>query len=567
MTPIIPNTTELWLVMPEIGLILAMCAVLAVPFIRRDSVTLPTLTAMGGLGIALLFALTSTSSAMDSSSQAIFKGMLTVDPFSQFFKALLVFFTLLIVVQWRVAGRASASVFDAPDFLCLLLGATAGMALMASASHLLMIFIATESASMPSFVLAGFRKRTRIGSEGALKYVVFGSAASAIMLYGMSLIYGSTGTMNLQEIVWSAKTHGVSPLLAVGLMAMFAGFAFKLSAVPMHFWCPDVFEGAPIEVTTFLSVASKGAAVCLLLRVLHAFGESASLGFAAASSHFMGLAVGIAIIGAATATWGNLVAMHQNNIKRLLAYSSIAHAGYMVMAAGTAAVAAGTDELVGALLFYLTVYLFMNLGAFTVAALIAQQTGHEDIRQYAGLMRRSPLLATLLSLFLLSLFGMPGLGGFMGKVYLMISMAQVGSGAFALIAVLLLNTLLSLYFYLKPVYFMVFATDSSGQNHQPIPVRPAAMAILLVCTAALLWTGLLPSSVRRYAQDHGQIGTKLVRQVDRSDCPTTTPPNPENSINRNPSFPVDRPPSTPRPPRTPRLPATSRTPRTASAAW
>ena len=271
MIPQIPDWAQLQLAMPEVWLVAAMCAVILVPFVKRDSAYLPTGTAMIGLVLALLATLSTMTTTSAEGFGLIFSGMLTVDYFSQFFKVLLIVFTLLVLGQWWVASRGQVHVKDVPDFMCLLVGAALGMSLMVSASNLLMIFIAIESASLPSFALTGFRKHHRASSEGALKYVLFGAASSGVMLYGMSLIYGSVGSLSLAAIA-SQATGGLTPLLAVGLAAMFVGFAFKLSAVPLHFWCPDAFQGAPIEVTTFLSVASKGAAVCLLIRVLGAFG-------------------------------------------------------------------------------------------------------------------------------------------------------------------------------------------------------------------------------------------------------------------------------------------------------
>lgn len=472
-------------VMPEVWLVLGMCAVILVPFINRGSHVLPLFTALAGIVLALV----ATISVIGEPGQSVFHGMLAIDPFSQFFKVLLLLFTLFIVVLWLMTTRDETHVYDVPDYYCLLLGAVFGMALMASANNLLMIFIATEMASLPSFALAGFRKRHQVATEGSLKYVVFGAVSSAIMLYGMSLVYGMTGTLGLSGVA-AAASQDFSPLLAIGLLAMFAGIAFKLSAVPLHFWCPDVFQGAPFEVTTFLSVASKGAAVVLLLRILHNFGVQSG-------EAFVGMAVGVAILGGITATWGNLLAYHQTNIKRLLAYSSIAHAGYMIMAASLM-VLVRTDSdpglaasVAGAILFYLLVYLFMNLGAFTVAAVLARQTGNEDIRHYGGLINRSPMLTVLMSIFLLSLFGMPGLGGFMGKIYLMKAMAEVGGGAgIVLIALLLINTLISLYYYLRPVYFMVMVPDTESRPSVSTP--GVGMAILTVCVIGVLWTGVLP---------------------------------------------------------------------------
>ena len=470
-------------VAPECCLVLGMCAVILVPFIRRLDIRLPVVASLVALLAALIFI-----PATASMPRSLFHGMLVVDPFSQFFKLMLIVFTALIVGQWWLLKPERGHAFDTPDFLCLLLGATFGLSLMASANNLLMIVVATEAASLPSFALAGFRKQGRRGTEGSLKYVLFGSVASAVMIYGMSLIYGATGTLSLPGVAEAAlRSGGMSPLLALGMLAMFAGFAFKLSAVPMHFWCPDVFQGAPMSVTTFLSVASKGAAVILTARVIHAFGIAREIDPIIGKNLFTGLAVAVAILGGVTATWGNLLAFHQNNFKRLLAYSSIAHAGYMIM--GMAALIhpeKSGGDVATALLFYILVYLFMNLGAFTIVGLVAAKTGSEDIRDYTGLIKRSPAIAALLILFLLSLFGMPGLGGFMGKIYIAKAMGGLGTGGMVLIAVLLINTLISLYFYMRPVYYMVFATDTEDRPSFPLAT---GQALLFTCAAMILLTG------------------------------------------------------------------------------
>lgn len=486
---------------------MGMCAVILVPFINRRSDTLPTLTAVAILILALISAVR-VLNQLDQPGHSIFYGMLAVDQFSQFFKIMLCLFTIFVIVQWTIVTRHETHVYDVPDFHCLLLGATFGMLLMASANNLLMIFIAIETASLASFGLAGFRKRHRVGSEGSLKYVIFGAVSSAIMLYGMSLLYGTTGSLGLSDVATVAAQE-FSPLLAVGLLAMFAGIAFKLSAVPLHFWCPDVFQGAPFEVTTFLSVASKGAAVVLLVRILYVFGAQVPPGGAG----FVGIAVGVAALGMVTATWGNLLAYHQRNIKRLLAYSSIAHAGYMIMAASLM-VLVRTDSdttlsvsMKGAILFYLLIYMFMNLGAFTVAAVVARAPdGHsrEDISDYTGLITRSPLLAVMMALCLLSLFGMPGLAGFMGKLYLMIAMFEIGRGVgTVLVAVLLINTLISLYYYLRPIYYMVLATDT--ENRPRVASYGLGSVMIVLCCAVLLWIGVLPGRARQVTSTYSPM--------------------------------------------------------------
>ena len=517
---------DLRLVMPECILVLGMCAVILVPFIRRRDAILPTWAA----ALALLAALLATLGGLMSGGgaeagggspetyRAVFHGALMIDPFGQFFKILLLLFTMLIVLQWLITSSRQIDARNVPDFLCLLLGATTGMMLMASANNLLMIVIATETASLPSFALAGFRKRQRLGSEGALKYVLFGAAASSIMIYGMSLLYGCTGTLSLAGVAAAATGAGVSPLFAIGLAAMLVGIGFKLSAVPMHFWCPDVFQGAPVVVTTFLSVASKGAAVALLLRVLVAFNGPG----------LSGLAVGVAILGAVTALWGNLLAYHQNHLRRLLAFSSIAHAGYMIMAAAVVVVADEPMRVCAAVLFYVLVYMFMNLGAFTVGALIANRTGSEDIRDYRALFARSPALAVLMSLFLVSLVGLPPLGGFWAKVFLMTAMSQLGVAGSVLIAVLLFNTLLSLYYYLRPVLQMIRPADTQAR---PVFAPGAAgLALLVVCAVPLLWTGVVPGYAHRLATDYATLLTS-----DPAPPPGRTPARPPQKLAQTPS--------------------------------
>lgn len=488
--------SDLMLVLPECILIIGMCLIILLPFVKRTGPTLLTWSTAVTLLVALLANLLVMTDKGDQVYRAAFAGMLMIDPFSQFFKIILLLFSMFVVLQWLILDPRDSDPKDLPDFMCLLLGAVTGMALMASANNLLMLLIATETASLPSFALAGFRKRHRTGSESALKYVLFGAASSAIMIYGISLIYGATGTLSLNGVAMAAR-EGVSPLLAVGLAGLIAGIGFKLSAVPLHFWCPDVFEGAPVVVTTFLSVASKGAAVVMLARVLASFHG--------AGADVVGLAAGVGVLGAITATWGNLMAIQQNHLRRLLAFSSIAHAGYMMM--GVSIVALRGQEFfnhaLSAVLFYLLVYMFMNLGAFTVGAMVAARRGSEDIRDYAGMVHTSPLLAILMLIFLLSLFGMPGLGGFNGKIFLMVALSHVGVGGFAMIAVLLINTLISLYFYIRPAYYMFLTPDT--KQRPAVVVGGAGMAILWVCAVMLLWTGVLPGYANRLASTFATI--------------------------------------------------------------
>ena len=283
-------------------------------------------------------------------------------------------FTGLVICLSLLTGIPDRE--DSGDFYCLLLGAVVGMLLMASANHLLMVFIGVEMASLPSYALAGFLKGRRQSSEASLKYVVYGGGASGIMLYGISLLAGRFGTGYLPDVAagyihaLTAGSAAAAPDLVLVLATLFilVGIAFKVSAVPFHFWCPDVFEGASAEVAAFLSVASKGAALALLTRFTFAI-----VGFDADNGdmiHWLKIAgflmPALAFFAALTATFGNLAAYFQTNLKRLLAYSTIAHAGYMMMGLATL-----SPDGAGAVLFYLLAYLFMNLGAFAVVAFLA----------------------------------------------------------------------------------------------------------------------------------------------------------------------------------------------------
>jgi NADH-quinone oxidoreductase subunit N len=354
--------------------------------------------------------------------------MLICDSPAILWKILLVMFVIGIIVMWFATTSSTMREGDGPEFFTLLLGATLGMALMVSTSNLLMLVLAVEMTSLPSYVLAGFRKTHRVGSEASLKYVLFGAAASSVMIYGISLLYGMYGTLQLEQLAARLAGSGANVTLAIGLAGLLVGIGFKISTVPLHFWCPDVFEGASIEVSAFLSVASKGAGLLLLTRVLYALGE----GLHYQGSLLTTLAIIIGVLGAVTATVGNAAALVQKNIKRLLAYSSIAHAGYMLCALSLIVKPIGSDQAPGldratqAVLLYLAVYLFMNLGAFTVAAVIHRATGSENIDDYAGLGRRNPLLSLCMTAFMFSLIGLPPFAGFGAKLWIMIVLAQNG---------------------------------------------------------------------------------------------------------------------------------------------
>src|SRR5256885_11254103 len=414
--PVLPGGAELAPFAPELILVATIVGVLPTPFFTKPSNAAAALVSLAGLIVAVF----SLIWAKDAGLGELFLPMLINDHYAVLWKLMLFIFVIGVILMWFSTTASMMHEGDGPEFFTLMIGATLGMSLMASTANLLMLFMAVEMASLPSYVLAGFRKTDRIGAEASLKYVLFGAATSAVMVYGLSMLYGLYGTLQIEELGRAMIGSQSSPLLAVAIFGLIVGVGFKVSAVPFHFWCPDVFEGASIDVSAFLSVASKGAALVLLLRVFMAIGEAA--GFAPVP-RLAAIAGVVGAIGAITCTVGNTAAFVQTNIKRLLAYSSIAHAGYMLCAVSILYVGAHarkdftdpSSAAAQAILLYLAVYLFMNLGAFTVAGLVWRETGSESLEAFSGLGRRSPVLAIALGAFMFSLVGLPPLGGLAAK--------------------------------------------------------------------------------------------------------------------------------------------------------
>jgi NADH-quinone oxidoreductase subunit N len=454
--------------------------------------------------------------------QELFGGLLVFDSLTAYIRFLLMGFLALYIPFTKASGIPDHE--DGADFYTLVLGATLGMCLMASANHLLMVFMAVEMASVPSYALAGLLKGRKASSEAALKYAVYGAGAAGIMLYGISLLGGLLGTCHLPSmaaelarVVDAGTANGSVMVLALGGLMVAVGLAFKLSAVPFHFWCPDVFEGAAAEIGGFLSVASKTAAVALLLRICFGLGVSPTgIGGAAANlaepglaglastRHFMVYVVGL--MAAVTCTLGNLAAYGQTNMKRLLAYSTIAHAGYIMMAVAAAVALAGVNvaasrDAVAAVAFYLGTYLFMNLGAFAIVALLRNRLRSEEIDSYAGLVRSSPGIVIATAVVLVSLIGLPPLAGFVAKFLVFSSLVQAISleAERPLMLVLLviggLNTVLSLFYYLRVLKVMTFdppPADRVGGEFSLVSLPGAVVTALVVPVVVLgvFWAGL-----------------------------------------------------------------------------
>ncbi len=425
--------------------------------------------------------------AKDEPSRILFGGLMASDRFAHVFRALFALVTAVIVL-FSVPGQEKLQGSDAQkgigEFFVLLLTVALGLNMMAMSRNLLMIYLSLELVSIISFIMAGYKINDRKSSEAGLKYVIFGGVASGIMLYGMSWLFGLTQSLNLAEIskrvvALSAEEGRVPEAVFVAVVCMLAGFGYKISAAPFHMWTPDVYEGAPTPVTAFLSVGPKAAGFAILLRF---FAD----GLAARGSMSGSVGTPWPIVGGilamATMTVGNLSALGQNNVKRMLAYSSIAHAGYMLLGfcvfndAGTAAI-----------LFYIATYCLMNLGAFLVVIAVADRSeGDETMEAFRGLGTRSPVLAICMAIFLFSLTGLPPFAGFVGKFYIFASLLRAGGSWNWFIAVIgVLNSVVSLFYYARVLRAMYFTSATKPEEIEVRAMFGATTLALAVPTIVL----------------------------------------------------------------------------------
>ncbi len=464
---------------PEIILVVFAAAVIILDLLvkNRESEKVAYLSLVG-LGCSLVAILVTNSFVSSEKPIDLFLGMIRLDGFAVFFKILLLLATAATILFSLRSEELDARLKG--EYYALLLAITFGMFLMASSTNLLMIFISLETVSLTSYILAGFLTHSPRSSEAAFKYITYGAVASGTMLFGLSLLFGMARTGDLAQIssqIAAVLSSGdISSLgVLVAITFVLAGIGYKIASVPFHMWSPDVYEGAPIPITAFLSVASKAAGFALFLRFFHTgFGTSEII-----QSIDWGLL--LAIVSALTMTVGNLAALPQRNVKRLLAYSSIAHGGYLLMGAVLL-----TPEGLYAILFYLIVYLFMNLGAFYVVILIANEAGSEMIDGYRGLATRAPLVAGAMAVFLFSLTGIPPLAGFFGKWVLFY--AVIGEGLYWLAFIGLLNSVVSLYYYARIVKAMYFET---AEDPNSLSFSNGTFALLSVFAVPTIFIGLL----------------------------------------------------------------------------
>jgi NADH-quinone oxidoreductase subunit N len=401
--------------------------------------------------------------------QLVWGNMLRFDWMGFIFKMMFLFaaaITALLTIDIDKLGKRG-------EFYLLMLASTLGMCLMASAADLIMLYLAIETTSIPLYVLAGFLKSDDKSAEAGFKYLLFGAMTSTIMLYGFSLLFGFTGATNIYDIAAQFHAGALPTSLALGvLLIILVGFGFKISAVPFHFWAPDVYEGAPTPVAGFLSTASKAAGFAVLMRVLMAaFPDFANDWF-----------IIVAILSTMTMTLGNLLALTQKNIKRMLAYSSIAHAGYVLIGVASASVLGATGAV-----FYLMVYILTNLLAFGVVSAFGKATGSDEIAAYAGLSRRSPTMAIILMVAFLSLAGMPPFGGFIVKFS--VFAAAVDANMIWLAVVGVLNSIVGLYYYLT-VLKVVYLYRSEDED-KPLVINRTHLIAFSILTFGILLLGIV----------------------------------------------------------------------------
>ena len=395
---------------------------------------------------------------------SLFTDAVVLDPFSSFFKQIIILATILVSIVSLYSDELTK--YRKGEFFTLLGIITFGLFLMVSAVDLIILYISIEIVSIMSFVLAGYLKENTFSNEASLKYVLYGALSSGIMLFGLSYIFGLTGSTNyfqIQNTISQLDSSSNTALLLSTIMIL-AGFGYKVSAVPFHFWTPDVYQGSPTTITAYLSIAPKAGAFAMMIRFFNqVFSDGGALsGMDVVSTSNIPWASILSLLAVITMTLGNVVALQQNNIKRMLAYSSVAHAGYMLLAMPVM-----SSESIYAIMIYLVMYLFMNLGAFFIIIFVKNKTGGETFEDYKGLGWEMPTIGICMTIFMVSLTGLPPTAGFIGKFYIFASLIKGGGNFYWLVFAGAINSVISLYYYLKVVKVMFLDGDKKDVILQP----------------------------------------------------------------------------------------------------
>ena len=466
------NLQSLEFFIPEIILVITIVAALITDLFLKKSKT----DLIGWvLGIGLILVGLAVTNLSQVPPTTLFLDMIVLDPFSSFMKIVIILATLFVIVaSW---SNHELNDYRKGEYFTILGIMVVGLFLMASSIDIIMLYISIEVVSIMSFILAAYMKLDTRSNEAGLKYVIYGAFSSGVMLYGLSLVYGLTGSTNyflIQQAVFDLDSSA-NPALIMALLMIFAGFGYKISSVPFHFWTPDVYEGSPTTITAYLSVAPKAAGFAMIIRFFHqVFSDGNSLGSNMVGSTGMPWPEIMGVLAVVTMTMGNLVAIQQKSIKRMLAYSSIAHAGYMMLALPVVSI-----DSIEAIMIYLFVYLFMNLGAFFIVIIVKNKTGGETFDDYKGLGWKMPFVGSMMTLFMLSLTGLPPTAGFVGKLYIFKTLVGAGENYYWLVLAGGINSVISLYYYFHVVKVMFFEGKRSDKITQP----PAPMFGLLIVTA------------------------------------------------------------------------------------
>ncbi|MGQ9797705.1 MAG: NADH-quinone oxidoreductase subunit N [Ignavibacterium sp.] len=491
-------TSDLFLIYPEIVLTATLIVVVLFDLIfKRSQVWLPVLS-LTGILTAFILVVLQYGTNLPAFEYSTKNNLLSIDNLSTYFKGIILLSSFFVVLFSIFSSEVKSCKDRHGEYYSLLLGMMIGMFFLVSSNDLILIYLSMELLSLSSYVLAGFVKNSIRNSEASLKYVIYGSVSSGIMLFGISLLYGLTGTTNLNEIntiLRSTTTIDITFILSVFMIL--AGFGFKISVVPFHFWTPDVYEGAPITITAYLSVASKAAGFAVLIRFIKSvfFSGISQGGYWNLFTYFDWQSV-LVLISIVTMTLGNFSALWQDNLKRMLAYSSIAHAGYILLG-----VAVLSDQGITAVLIYFAIYMFMNLGAFLIVMLIANKIGSENIDDYKGLGYSIPFLGAALAIFLVSLTGLPPTAGFIAKLYLFIALVDAKMIVVAIIA--LLNTVVSLYYYIRVLKNMYLVRDLSKSVY--IELKPLSFITILLLVIPVLLFGVYFTPIVDFAKLSIQI--------------------------------------------------------------
>jgi NADH-quinone oxidoreductase subunit N len=466
------NLQSLEFFIPELILTITILAALITDLFVKKSKT----NMIGWvLGVGLVIVGLSVHNLSSVPPTTLFLDMIVIDPFSSFMKIVIILSTLLVIVASWVNDELEK--YRKGEYFTIMGIMVMGLFLMTSSVDIIMLYISIEVVSIMSFVLAAYLKLDTRSNEAGLKYVIYGAFSSGVMLFGLSIVYGLAGSTNYFAIqdTLSSLDGSANPALIMALLMIFAGFGYKISSVPFHFWTPDVYEGSPSTITAYLSVAPKAAGFAMIIRFFHqVFSDSIGLTSNAIGSTDLPWPEIIGVLAVVTMTMGNLVAIQQKSIKRMLAYSSIAHAGYMMLALPVLSM-----EAVESVMIYLFIYVFMNLGAFFIVIFVKNKTGGESFEDFEGLGWKMPIVGAFMTLFMLSLTGLPPTAGFVGKLYIFKTLVGAGSEFLWLVVAGGVNSVISLYYYFHVVKVMFLG----GKRSDVITYPPSTMFGLMIFTA------------------------------------------------------------------------------------